>query len=317
MDDGIFLKEYATADFTVRKFGRFRYDPEVMVWRPVEAVAGASAMRPFTYLSLYSWQTDPAQELQTPVIHYIIFDFDSQLADIAQNDAVNFVRYLEAIHDVNPGCLGLYFSGSKGFHVQLPIGVLTQGEALWGVTPAVIRDFALRLTEGFKTADPYVYDARRLFRVPNAINVNSGLRKIPLTWKELQTLHLDEIRALAAERRSFVRADEPSVSSSLYELILTQSETSREASVRRPVANLQEIFRQAEPGQRNVRATQLAGLLVKAMDDLPLTREVVRLWNRTNAHPLMERELDNIITGVYERYHNRHKQARRPYVVGF
>lgn len=315
MEESVFIKEWATIDFSVRRSWQSVYDPDMMKWtmHHPHAIRRDDA---HAYTSLYSWRSDDFAS--PPVIHYVIFDFDSPMVDLAQEDAINFVRYLEAVHEVDPACLGLYFSGHKGFHVQMPIGVVTKGVALWGVTPAVIRDFALRLGEGFKTMDQNVYDARRLFRLPNAININSGLRKIQLTWQELAQLDTADIRAMAAQPRLLYAVEEPAESASLYELMLTVAETQESASVRRPSASLQDIFAPAATGERNTRATRLSGLLVKAMDDLPLVREVVRMWNRSNAHPMTERELDHIIKGVYERYHSRHtNHYRSKNAVGF
>jgi hypothetical protein len=310
------IKESAPANIARRRFDRFVYVPEHMVWRREH---DHRPLYEIVYMSLYSWQQDPAREQQTPVIHYVIFDFDSQMQDLAQTDAVNFVRYLNAVHEVDIACLGLYFSGSKGFHVQLPIGlVVEEGEGgLWGVSPGIIRSFAMRLATGFATCDPSVYDARRLFRAPNAINTSSGLYKVPLTWRELTGLDMSEIRTIATSPRPFVDLAPPPVSPSLYELMLATSET-HNPTTRESTVTLHELFEHAESGERNTRATQLSGLLVKATGDLPLVREIVRLWNRNNRSPLSERELDTIITGVYQRYHNNHATNRRKHhAIGF
>ncbi|MBE0645391.1 MAG: hypothetical protein IH600_15010 [Bacteroidetes bacterium] len=311
----IFFKEWATADFRIRRMFKSRYNADTMRWERLISHP-ADRAGDYAFTSLYSWRTqDPKAD---PVIHYIIFDFDSaDMVDAAQDDAINFIKYLETMHEVNPGCLGLFFSGHKGFHVQLPIGLIASGEALWGVSSSIIRDFALRIGEGFRTLDRSVFDARRMFRIQGGVNINSGLRKIPLTWQDLQSLDVSDIRSMAADPSPDIEREESAVSASLYEIMLTAAETHSEIARRQPTVSLQDIFAQAEPGERNTRATQLAGLLVKAMDDLPLIREMVRTWNRSNQHPLLDRELDIIINGVYERYHSRHPHRRSTHAVGF
>jgi len=318
MSDAIsVIKETAPVDISKRRFDRFLYRPEYMIW---ERAASNAPLFEIVYQSTYSWQTEPMKELQTPLIHYVVFDFDSHHSlDHAQADTINFIRYLATVHDVDIACLGLYFSGSKGFHVQLPIGlVVEQGEGgLWGVSPAVIKTFAMRLATGFGTFDQSVYDSRRIFRAPNAINPNSGLYKIALEWQELVGLDAPDIRAMAASPRDLVELTEPAISRSLFELMLTASETVSDP-VHKPSISLSDLFDAAHAGQRNTRATQLAGLLVKATADLLVIREVMRLWNRNNPSPLAERELDIIVTGVFQRYTNNHPMQRSTsHVAGF
>lgn len=310
------IKETAPVDISRRRFDRFTYTPEFMTWERAEKNA---PLHNIVYQSVYSWQNDPLTELQTPLIHYVVFDFDSDILDLAQADAVNFIRYLATVHDVDIDCLGLYFSGRKGFHVQLPIGlVVEQGEGgLWGVPPVVIKQFAMRIAAGFGTFDQSVYDARRIFRAPNAINQNSGLFKIALTWQELSLLTPADIRTLASDRKDLIELVEPVVSRSLFELMLSASETEADAT-HKPIVALADLFDAAQRGSRNTKATQLAGLMVKTTTDLLVIREVMRLWNRSNPAPMAERELDIIVTGVFQRYTHHHPHQRSTiHVAGF
>lgn len=310
------IKESAPLDISKRRFDRFTYQPEFMTW---ERAGKFTPLHEIVYFSTFSWQNDPLTELQTPLIHYIVFDFDSLMLDVAQEDAINFVRYLSIVHEVDIACLGLYFSGAKGFHIQLPIGlVVEQGEGgLWGISPSVVKSFAMRLATGFSTFDMSVYDARRIFRAPNAINGNSGLYKIALTWQQLTGLDINDIRAMAADRCELVELVDPVVSQSLFQLIMAASETQADPT-HKPTVALSDLFVPALAGQRNTRATQLAGLLVKATTDLLVIREIMRLWNRHNSQPLAERELDIIVTGVFQRYTHYHPHQRSTvHVAGF
>ena len=101
-------------------------------------------------------------------------------------------------------------------------------------------------------------------------------------------------------------------------LLLQSSETVTMSENDASKMSMRQIFDTAAPGERNNRATQLAGLLVKAIDDLPLIREVMALWNRQLPKPLSLHELDVITTGVYKRYHQRKNNKRIQYdVPGF
>jgi hypothetical protein len=95
----------------------------------------------------------------------------------------------------------LFFSGAKGFHVELPV--------FW--TPAPSLDFnrvARRFAEGFAqlagaSIDTGIYDKVRAYRAPNSRHPKTGLHKRRLTHDELMGLSLDGIRALAEHAEPF------------------------------------------------------------------------------------------------------------------
>jgi hypothetical protein len=94
-----------------------------------------------------------------------------------------------------------FFSGSKGFHVGLPL--------CWDAPPSldfnrVVRRFA----EGFAqlagvSIDASIYDKVRAFRAPNSRHPKTGLHKRRLTHDELMGLSLDGIRRLAESPEPF------------------------------------------------------------------------------------------------------------------
>jgi hypothetical protein len=105
---------------------------------------------------------------------------------------------------VQQGCPGesvhIYYSGNKGFHLEIPFDAL-------GIDPVLElnRSFELIAKEikgiiHASSIDTGIYDAVRLWRLPNSINPKSGLYKIPLAFEELQ-LSLGQIRELAKNSR--------------------------------------------------------------------------------------------------------------------
>jgi hypothetical protein len=102
-------------------------------------------------------------------------------------------------HDVDLRALRIYFSGYKGFGVEVPHTVFG------GFEPSV--DFHTRLWRAAKRVlgdtpyDSSVYDKIRLWRLENSRHSKSRLYKIRLTVAEARTLTIDEIRALAASPR--------------------------------------------------------------------------------------------------------------------
>jgi hypothetical protein len=108
---------------------------------------------------------------------------------------------LERYHALDDGDLLLFFSGSKGFHIGLPV--------VWDAPPSL--DFnrvARRFAEGFAhlagvTIDTGVYDKVRAFRAPNSKHPKTGLHKRRLCLDELMRLSLDGIRRLAESPEPF------------------------------------------------------------------------------------------------------------------
>jgi putative DNA primase/helicase len=140
--------------------------------------------------------------------HRFVTDFDSadDLA-LAQRDAVTLITRLGERFDVPPGAIHVYFSGSKGFALEIP------GSLFGGFGPAPAPQLADRLKalasilgEGLTTLDFEIYQRVRLWRWPNTINSKSGLYKVPLTVHELQTLDIAAIRELATQSRSIAEA---------------------------------------------------------------------------------------------------------------
>ncbi|MDP9472304.1 MAG: DUF927 domain-containing protein [Chloroflexota bacterium] len=134
---------------------------------------------------------------------FLPVDFDdAEDLTAALTDARTYVQRFCARFDVPPAALRCFFSGFKGFSLEVP------GSLFGGLGPAPARDLADRLkvlalvlAEGLTTLDAKIYEPVRLWRVPNTINGKSGLHKIPLTTHELLSLDLAEIRQLASAAR--------------------------------------------------------------------------------------------------------------------
>jgi hypothetical protein len=124
-------------------------------------------------------------------------DLDAALRDARRLAAGILQRYPA----MDEGDLLLFFSGSKGAHVGLPV--------TWGPAPSVtFHRVARRLAEGLAAAagasiDTGVYDKVRLFRAPNSRHPKTGLHKRRLTFDELMHLSADRVRQFAAAPEPF------------------------------------------------------------------------------------------------------------------
>jgi hypothetical protein len=164
------------------------------------------------YLSAFTYGTDFRQHLtetgstrdyngpcSTP---WVWFDLDGLELDATLSDARRLaVGILHRYRALDDDALLLFFSGSKGAHVGLPV--------TWGPAPSVtFHRTARRFAEALAAAtgvsiDAGVYDKVRLFRAPNSRHPKTGLHKRRLTLDEL--LHLDaaRVRHLAAVPEPF------------------------------------------------------------------------------------------------------------------
>lgn len=106
--------------------------------------------------------------------------------------------------------LRIYFSGCKGYHVEIPSSILGNPSPSKDI-PAKCRAFAERLLSGLKTADlAIVGDHTRIWRLPDSKHIKSGLYKTRLTIKEIQTLSLEDHKKIAVKPRTveFTEDDE-------------------------------------------------------------------------------------------------------------
>jgi hypothetical protein len=133
---------------------------------------------------------------------WLWFDLDADNLAAVLGEARRLAEgVLHRYRALDDDTLLLFFSGSKGFHIGLPVA--------WGPAPSVTfhrtaRRFAeaLAATIGTKI-DTGVYDKVRLFRAPNSRHPKTGLHKRRLSLKELLHLDADRIRQLAAAPEPF------------------------------------------------------------------------------------------------------------------
>src|SRR5215212_993418 len=127
------------------------------------------------------------------------FDIDREDLAEALGDSQALVRRIVDVYEAEAGALRIYFSGSKGFHVEIPAECFGGFEPSIGA-PEKVRAIALKIAGGTEL-DTATYDRTRLWRVPHTLNKKTGLYKIPLSYKELMTLSVEKIKELAKATR--------------------------------------------------------------------------------------------------------------------
>lgn len=123
----------------------------------------------------------------------LFFDFDNKdNIALAQQDTITAAnRLLEK--GVPEEGINVFFSGSKGFSIELKIDEYINPSKFGAIIDSVAGDLS--------TLDGVVREANRIVRIPGTKHQSSGLYKIPLTPEELINLSVDEIKALAVKPR--------------------------------------------------------------------------------------------------------------------
>jgi len=163
------------------------------------------------YSSVYLYNEDHYKQFQTTksvrgiknvVTDRIIFDFDSDNdPELARKDTLELVNRLKA-KSIDPDNIDLYWSGKKGFTVNVKLDRT--------ITPEVHEKVALDVFgKGLQTLDRGVYNASRILRVPNTKHPKSHLYKVKLTYSQLQTLDVDKIKKLAAKPTDKIKLSNP------------------------------------------------------------------------------------------------------------
>lgn len=83
------------------------------------------------------------------------------------------------------------FSGGKG------TGVIVENTQEFTIDQ--VKAFCTNLAKGLTTFDTSMYDHQRIFRLPFTVNEKTGLYKIPLTFEELVTKDIEQIKEYAKD----------------------------------------------------------------------------------------------------------------------
>lgn len=119
----------------------------------------------------------------------LLWDFDSKVnIEQARTDALELCSRLHS-HNIDLDNIRVFFSGNKGFHVELGIDKrLTQPE---------FKSITYNLANDLVSYDTAINDANRLIRLEFTRHKTSGLFKIPISVAELQDLTVEDVKKRA------------------------------------------------------------------------------------------------------------------------
>lgn len=122
-------------------------------------------------------------------ISKLFFDLDNKNLEQAKKDAIELTSRLQR-EGINLGeHARLYFSGNKGFHVEVPVAK--------EFTPEQLKCVCLNIAGDLQSFDPKIYNATRLIRLVNSKHQDTGLYKIELDFSDLTELTMDQIKEKA------------------------------------------------------------------------------------------------------------------------
>ena len=139
---------------------------------------------------------------------FVPLDYDNEEdPGRALEDVRRSVRVWEAKYDLPPKAIRIYFSGGKGFHLELPEQLFGHFQVSKDIAQK-LKAAAIKLREDAGSLDTGIYDPVRLWRTPNTRHSKTRLYKIPVSIEEVFTLTLEDIRELAKQPRpDFIRPD--------------------------------------------------------------------------------------------------------------
>lgn len=241
----------------------------------------------------------------------LVFDFDGEGAELENVRAkvVEFVKYLPEFYDLPVDYVRIAFSGSRGFHLSIPFTAICSdpkpAENFHKIYKSIIQDIA---GTDWEYLDYNIYNTLRIFRITNTKHAKSGLYKIPLTWQELQSLSIDEIKTLAKEPRlDFEYQLPPSeiqVVEQLNELYLKWSNHKFDEKQKdeRAAGDILKLLSGVGQGKRNDSLIRLTGHYLRAGLKQDEINEILRMWNSRNNPPLPDAEVEKTVQDACRRY---------------
>jgi hypothetical protein len=127
------------------------------------------------------------------VTNKLYWDFDSaDNLDKAKDDAHTLCARLVKVFKLEPSNVALFFSGKKGFQVEVNFE-----KDLF--TPTQVKNICLSIGEGLTTLDRQIYNANRILRLPLSKHQDTGLYKTPLDFEGLGEATIADIKEAAKE----------------------------------------------------------------------------------------------------------------------
>jgi len=230
------------------------------------------------------------------IAEYFPIDVDNEDLSISLKTCHDIIGKFETNYEIPLKSLNIYFSGSKGFHIEVPtilFGDISPAKDL----PYRFKKIAMKF--GFSNIDLSIYKSNALWRIPNTINSKSSLYKIPLSISQLRELSIDQIKEHASTPQPEINNTSPydwfprNHLSRLWNeseyVITTNSNISIKSSIRG-----------VKEGDRNNEAFKIAQDLKRQGIGIDEAKHIIEKWNQKNKPP--EKNLVSLYRTVESAY---------------
>ena len=149
---------------------------------------------------------------------YLDFDTKDDL-ETARQSSIKAVNILKE-NGFDNDSIDICFSGNKGFSIVANLNVTLK--------PDEHKNLAVNLFGKFPGFDDSIYNASRIFRIPNTKHADSGLFKIQLTEEELVSKSIGAIKTLAVtKRKNYVKKTKSVNLNETFENAIIEVETKK------------------------------------------------------------------------------------------
>jgi len=264
------------------------------------------------YISAYRYDSSDVKEANLYADFYLDFDCeeDFEKTRIDTLDAIEYMHLYFKYH-IPKEMFRIYYSGKKGIHLLVPAEVFgIEGDKyLNEYFKSMAKEIALHLK--YNTLDLKIYDRRRLFRLQNSRHQDTGLYKVPITYEELRTWSLEQIRekARAPVAPQYIQPYEVARAKAefqkhieywkrRYEKAFDQRKRFKGKPLEFTPACVQELL-EAGPikGQRNNTAAALVSFFKRQGHTQQEIWDKLVEWNQGS---LPEKELQSVLRSVFE-----------------
>jgi archaellum biogenesis ATPase FlaH len=240
----------------------------------------------------------------------IVFDFDAENLDAVRDDVIRFVDMLVFGYDVPLKAIRIAFSGNKGYHVSLPIELITEWveptEYFW----LTYKTFVESMTVKFPTADTGIYNPMRLIRILNTQHGESKLYKIPIDYEQLCDKEFN-IRQYAVtprpepEQLSPIEMEVCEPLNLLWVEALKIKEPIKEKSKQGDGSFAKALTTPVGMGGRHEALSKIAGYLIDKHVGYDEALPICMNWDGLNESPMGQERLEKDLKGMYNSYWNK------------
>ena len=213
---------------------------------------------------------------------YLPIDIDDSNLETAHNSAKEIVIDLVENYEIDARALSIHFSGSKGFHIEIPSSLLN-------IQPLPQRQICNRVKEfvnqlGYRAhIDMAMYKSNMLFRYENTLNDKTDLFKIPLTVSELHQFSIEDITNMAVMPRYIESIDPDEWKENEYLSKVWMEAEASSIPIFKPTYSKESTG--VNSGERNQRCFELASSFRNQRADIDEAKARILEWNKLNQPP--------------------------------